>query len=125
MPKQRDTITQTELAAVVAAHRLTYTLIWNLRQRLLNGVRPTTRPKTNRRSSTAWVCREPGHCELLTPTAAAPGLFFPVRALYIELPTLRAAQHVFTEDAWRKACRVWKQERRSVIPACNGLWSPG
>jgi len=39
MPKQRDTITQTELAAVVAAHRLTYTLIWNLRQRLLNGVR--------------------------------------------------------------------------------------
>ncbi len=38
-----------------------------------------------------------------------PGVFFPVRTLYVEPGTLRIAQHVFTEDLWRKACRNWSK----------------
>jgi len=60
----------------------------------------------------AGVCREAGHCELMTPTAASPGLFFPVHALYIELATLRTAQSMFTEERWRRACQTWQRERR-------------
>ena len=45
------------------------------------------------------------YCEPITETLAPPGLFFPIRTLYIELATLRITQHVFTEQLWRKACR--------------------
>ena len=36
------------------------------------------------------------YCEPITETLAPPGLFFPVRTLYVELATLRNTQHVFT-----------------------------
>ena len=58
------------------------------------------------------VCREAGHCEPKTETAACVGTFFPVRLTLVELATLRTHQHVFTEDAWRKACAAWKREHR-------------
>jgi hypothetical protein len=37
MPKSTDTITQADLAAAVVAHRLTNTLMYRLRQRVLHG----------------------------------------------------------------------------------------
>ena len=56
--------------------------------------------------------QEAGACELMTPTAASPGFFFPVRALYVELATLQTAQSTFTEERWRKACQAWNREQR-------------
>lgn len=54
----------------------------------------------------AGVCTEAGgECEPITETTSPPGLFFPVRALYVELASLRIVRRVFTEELWRKMQR--------------------
>ncbi len=68
----------------------------------------------------ACVVREGVQCEALTDLHVT-GVLFPIRTLFIEQATLRTAQHLFTEEMWRAACRKWKREQRRAGTTAAGV----